>query len=46
MLNYRNAKSRYLQSINEQIAFIDYVQIHVIYRAFLKRLEKYYDVFL
>ena len=45
MLNYRNAKSRYLQSINEQIAFIDYVQIHVIYRAFLKRLEKYYDVF-
>lgn len=41
MLNYRNAKSRYLQSINEQIAFIDYVQIHVIYRAFLKRLEKY-----
>ena len=39
MLNYRNAKSRYLQSINEQIAFIDYVQIHVIYRAFLKRLE-------
>ena len=38
MLNYRNAKSRYLQSINEQIAFIDYVQIHVIYRAFLKRL--------
>ena len=36
MLNYRNAKSRYLQSINEQIAFIDYVQIHVIYRAFIK----------